>query len=167
MQPATAGERPLTARSVVASILLGTQPPELPGQLLVRAGELFGISEGTIRTALSRMTAAGELTAVGDGRYRLTGHLLARQTRQDQSRRPPQKKWTGAWSTAVVTAEGRSASDRAALRDAMGALRMAELRGGVWLRPDNLRASRSGASSIVDRHCTWFSSWPTDVESAE
>ncbi len=55
------GERPLTARSIVASALLGTHPPVLRGQLLVRLGELFGVAEGTTRVALSRMVAAGEL----------------------------------------------------------------------------------------------------------
>ena len=54
-------ERPLSARSVVASTLLGMRPPRLPTQILVRSGALFGIAEGTTRVALSRMVAAGEL----------------------------------------------------------------------------------------------------------
>src|SRR5687768_12666734 len=90
-------ERPLSARSVVASILLGTRPPELPGRLLVRAGELFGITEGTTRVALSRMVASGELEATGDGRYRLAGRLLERRARQDESRQPPARRWNGDW----------------------------------------------------------------------
>ena len=49
------------------------------------AGELFDISEGTVRTALLRMAAAGELIAV-DGSYELAGALLERQSRQDRSR---------------------------------------------------------------------------------
>ncbi len=75
------GSRALTARSVVASTLLGMTPPRLSSQLLVRSGELFGIAEGTTRVALSRMVAAGELEAVG-GSYQLAGHLLTRQERQ-------------------------------------------------------------------------------------
>src|SRR3954452_16238630 len=98
--------RPLTARSVVASVLLRNQPAGPPGLLLVRAGELFGIAEGTVRVALSRMVAAGELETAGDGRYQLAGHLLDRQARQDQSRRPPGRQWNGDWVTAVVTADG-------------------------------------------------------------
>ena len=85
-------ERPLTARSLVASTLLGTQPPVLPGRVLVRLAELFGIAEGTTRVALSRMVAAGELE-VDDGRYRLVGPaLLARQATQEHGRVVPQKK---------------------------------------------------------------------------
>src|SRR4051812_31262220 len=73
--------RDLTARSVLLSVLLGSDPPQLPVQLLVRTTELFGIAEGTTRTALSRMTSAGEVRG-GDGVYRLvSAGLLARQAR--------------------------------------------------------------------------------------
>jgi phenylacetic acid degradation operon negative regulatory protein len=61
-------DRRLTARSVVASTLLGTSPPRLPVGVLVRAAELFGISEGTTGVAWTRMAAAAELVAV-DGPY--------------------------------------------------------------------------------------------------
>jgi len=37
---------------VIASTLLGMHPPVLAAQVLVRSGELFGIAEGTTRTAL-------------------------------------------------------------------------------------------------------------------
>ena len=47
--------RELPARSVLASILLGTHPPRLSSRALVAAGALFDISEGTVRTALSRI----------------------------------------------------------------------------------------------------------------
>lgn len=143
-----AGEPPLTARSVVASTLLGTHPPELPVRALVRSAALFGISEGTTRVAISRMLAAGELEAV-DGRYRLAGHLLDRQARQERSRSPELRPWRGDWCIAAVTAEGRTPGERAALRSAMAAARMAELREGVWLRPDNLDVPRHP-------HCAWF-----------
>ena len=76
----------LSARSVLLSVLLGSDPPRLPVQLLVRTTELFGISEGTTRTALSRMAAAGEVVAEG-GRYALAAdRLVARGRRQRTSR---------------------------------------------------------------------------------
>ena len=77
---------PLTARSVLASALLGMDPPELPVAQLVRLTGLFGISENRARVALSRMVAGGEATSDGSGRYRLAGHLAARQSRQSASR---------------------------------------------------------------------------------
>jgi phenylacetic acid degradation operon negative regulatory protein len=129
-----------TARSIVLSVLLGSDPPRLPVQLLVRTTELFGIAEGTTRTALSRMAAAGEVVA-DDGWYALAAdRLLARQARQSASRAARTRPWRGGrWRQAVVVADGRRpAANRAALRTALTGARLAELREGVWLRPDNL-----------------------------
>jgi phenylacetic acid degradation operon negative regulatory protein len=148
---------PLTARSVLASVLLGTDPPWLPTALLVRTGELFGIAEGTVRTALSRMAAAGDVLA-DDGGYRLTGPLVQRQVRQAASRRAAVRPWDGTWELATVEGDdARPAADRAALRDALRTLRLAELREGVWGRPDNLDADRSpDAGQLV---ATWCTRW--------
>ncbi|MDQ2753996.1 MAG: PaaX domain-containing protein, C- domain protein [Actinomycetota bacterium] len=125
--------RPLTARSVLLSVLLGTHPPRLAVQNLIRAGELFGIAEGTVRVALSRMAAEGEVEAER-GRYLLAERLVARQHRQDEGRRPPTRRWDGAWEMAVVRAERRSEVDKKVLVE----LRLAELNPGVWTRPANL-----------------------------
>ncbi|MEV4895690.1 PaaX family transcriptional regulator C-terminal domain-containing protein [Nonomuraea sp. NPDC055795] len=127
----------LSARSAVLSALLGSHPPRLAARHLVRIGELFGIAEGTVRVALSRMVAAGDLVQQ-DGRYTLSERLLERQGRQDESRDPHTRTWDGAWEIALVTAERRAPADRAAFRHAMGALRLAELREGTWMRPANL-----------------------------
>jgi phenylacetic acid degradation operon negative regulatory protein len=151
------GLRPLTARSIVASTLLGMRPPELSAQLLVRSGELFGIAEGTTRTALSRMLSAGELVAV-DGRYRLAGHLLDRQARQEASRHPRLRaRWDGSWRSAVVVAERRAAAERTALRTAMTRARYGELREGVWLRPHNLDERPPHVDGV-----TWLRTRPDD-----
>ena len=151
-------EAPLTARSIVASTLLGVRPPALPPAALVRAGEIFGIAEGTTRVALSRMLAAGELE-MDDGRYTLHGRLLERMARQDASQRPAVRKWDGTWRTAVVTANARSAAERSELRAAMHELRFAELREGVWMRPDNLGTEDAPrARAIADDQCTWLRS---------
>src|SRR5690606_32971703 len=108
----------LTARQVVASTLLGVDPPRLPSRHLVRAGELFGISDGTIRVALSRMVASGELEAEG-GWYRLTApSLLARQARQSEGRRPALRPWAGDWTVHVVADGRRPAARRSELRAA-------------------------------------------------
>lgn len=139
---------------MIASTLLGSHPPVLPVRVLVRSGELFGIAEGTTRVALSRMAAAGEVVAEGDGRYRLAGRLLHRQERQDEARRAVSRRWTGDWVLAVVASGGRSAESRSGLRDRMRELRMAELREGVWLRPDNLSTPRT-----LDG-CTWMTARP-------
>jgi phenylacetic acid degradation operon negative regulatory protein len=148
--------RPLTARSVVLSTLLGVHPPRLPARYLVRVGDLFGIAEGTIRVALSRMVTSGDLVQA-DGAYTLRDRLLHRQARQDESRRPRTRTWDGSWEIAVITAERRPAADRAALRQAMSALRLAELREGTWLRPANLIRTRPDP---VVRQCTFLTGRP-------
>lgn len=129
---------PLTARSVMASALLGLQPPELPVAQLIRLCSLFDIGENRTRVALSRMVAAGEAVATGPGRYRLTGPLLERQRRQQASRAGGRGRWDGDWHLAVVTTSGSSAEVRAARRRDLRFARLAELREGLWLRPANL-----------------------------
>jgi phenylacetic acid degradation operon negative regulatory protein len=133
--------RPLTARSVLASALLGMEPPELPVAQLVRLTGLFGISENRARVALSRMVAAGEASTDGTGRYRLAGHLVARQSRQSASRSGATATYEGRWWMAVVTTTGSTAEVRAVRRRALTYARLAELREGVWMRPDNVALS--------------------------
>lgn len=148
--------RPLTARSVIASTLLGTEGLALPVRALIRAGELFGIAEGTTRVALSRMVANGELQAEG-GRYRLKGGLVERSIAQEAGRRPHPESWRGDWQMAVVTSERRPAAERAALRKAMARLHLAEWREGVWIRPHNLGppSRLAEAARVAGAQCTW------------
>ena len=147
---------------MLASVLLGTDPSWLPTPLLLRTAALFGISEGSARTALSRMSSAGEV--VGErGGYRLAGRLVARQARQAASRRAEVRSWDGTWELVTVEGDGaRSAADRAALRDALRQLRLAELREGLWGRPDNLDPERSPeARAVADEWCRrWTSARP-------
>lgn len=136
---AVEGERPLTARSVLASALLGSEPPELPVARLVKLAGLFEVNANRARVALSRMAAGGEVVAAGDGTYRLTGALLDRQERQRSSRHPDMAPdWQGGWTLAVITASGDGQAERAARRKALQRARLGEWREGVWARPDNV-----------------------------
>lgn len=143
---------PLNARSLALSALLGTHPPELPVRALVALGDLFGIAPGTMRTALSRMLAAGEVTA-DDGTYRLAGPLLDRQRAQDVGRRSTTERWTGDWHAIIATETQRSLSERRRFRRTMADHRFAELRPDIWMRPANLpapsQASESSAAWMV------------------
>lgn len=129
---------PLPARSVVLSLLLGHHPASLPSAYLTRAGEYFGISASTVRVAIARAVAAGELHRQGK-EYVLGERLLRRQRRQDEAIEPVQAPWGGRWEMAVVVVGGRASGDRASLRETLTADRLAELREGVWMRPANLR----------------------------
>jgi phenylacetic acid degradation operon negative regulatory protein len=148
----------LSARSVLASVLLGSHPPRLPSWALVAAGELFDINEGAVRTALSRMAASGELRAV-DGSYELTGALLDRQSRQDRSRATAVavEPWNGSWVLAVVRDERRDAGQRGELRTAMARLHFGPLRDGVWTRPATVALdSDDGPGAVVVEQCRLF-----------
>ncbi|MFJ6725511.1 PaaX family transcriptional regulator C-terminal domain-containing protein [Streptomyces sp. NPDC091281] len=129
--------RPLSARSVVLSLLLGVHPPRLPVKDLVRLVEPFGVGGSTLRAALSRMVTAGDLRRTASV-YALSDRLLDRQRRQDEAVAPGTRPWGGDWEMAVVTATGRTPADRADLRAELTRLRLAELREGVWLRPATL-----------------------------
>jgi phenylacetic acid degradation operon negative regulatory protein len=127
----------MTARSVVLSVLLGAHPAWATASELIRLTADFDIREPTVRVALTRMVSAGDLVRSEDG-YRLSDRLLARQRRQDGAINPRLRKWDGTWTTLVITSVGTDARTRAALRTALQDNRFAELREGVWLRPDNL-----------------------------
>lgn len=131
------GLEPLSARSVILSVLLGTHPPRLSGRRLIALAELFDIRSGTVRTALSRMTANGELVA-DDGDYGLGPRMLQRQHQQDTGRNAPPLQWDGRWFSAIVAAERRSMAERRSFRTAMVGARMGELRPGIWMRPANI-----------------------------
>lgn len=122
---------------------------------------MFGIAEGTARVALSRMVANGELTTA-DGFYELAGGLRRRRREQEWSLAPRLRSWRGAWRMAAVEPVARTASERQALRDTMQHLRCAELREGLWVRPDNLPADADpgGARSIADAQCGWWTARP-------
>ncbi len=138
MPAASSSLPPLTARSVLASALLGMEPPELPVAQLVRLTGLFGIGENRARVALSRMVTTGEVSTDGEGRYRLAGHLVARQARQAASRSGRTAPYDGRWWLVVVTTAGSTAVVRGDRRRALAHARLAELREGVWMRPANV-----------------------------
>jgi phenylacetic acid degradation operon negative regulatory protein len=161
------GERPLSARSLIASLLLRSNPPRMRGARLVQWCGLFGVSDGTARVALSRMVDRGELQSA-DGIYELAGRVGARRPVQDWSLTPRTRAWGGQWSMALVGEVSRSAGDRAALREAMRRARFGELREGVWTRPDNLpRASAAEDTwSVIDSQCARWTARP-DEDAAE
>ncbi len=152
---------PLTARSVALSTLLGYHPPELPIRALIKVGGLFGIGERATRVALTRMLRDGDVTAA-DGVYRLSARQLRRQAKQDALTSPETRGWDGSWQMAVVAGQARPLAERVALRKAMVAFRMAELREGVWLRPDNVVLESAGT---IAEQCEFFVSGHADPRS--
>ena len=129
--------RPLSARSVALSLLLGSRPPRLSARDLTCLGEMFEISAATMRVALSRMVASGDLV-LADSTYSLAPRHLERQAVTESLIHPRRRPYDGMWRMAVVVDRGRSLARRTALRSLMRRHRFAELREGVWTRPDNI-----------------------------
>jgi phenylacetic acid degradation operon negative regulatory protein len=129
--------RPVSARSAVLTTLLALHPPRLTAAQLVANMEDLGFTESATRSALSRMVTHGDLVH-DDAAYTLSARLLERQRQVDAVHHPQTREWRGTWEMAIVTATGRSAAHRSALRAQLQALRVAELREGVWTRPANL-----------------------------
>lgn len=127
----------MPARSVVLSVLLGAHPAWATSAELLELTSDFGIREQTLRVALTRMVAAGDLVRSDNG-YRLSARLLDRQRRQDDALNPRTHDWDGSWITLVITAVGMDARARAAMRNSLQIKRFGEMREGLWLRPDNL-----------------------------
>ncbi len=153
---------PLSARSVVLSLLLGSHPDRLSPAQLTRAGNHFDIPASTMRVALTRAVAAGDLRRV-DGDYVLGERLVRRQRRQDEAVEDAETDWDGTWEMAAVVVTGRSGAERAALRESLTAYRLAELREGLWVRPANLRRPRTYAEDPV---LTTFTGRPDDEPAA-
>lgn len=122
----------LPARSVILSVLLGSHPPEMPVRTLIRTAGLFGISDGAVRVALSRLSADGEVVSDG-GVYGLSERHLARQRDQDAAVRPGTREWEGGWEILTWSTSAPAPGEPVA-----AARRMARLAPGVWIRPDNL-----------------------------
>jgi phenylacetic acid degradation operon negative regulatory protein len=135
---------------VVLSTLLGSHPPTRSGASLVAVGELFGIPAGTVRVALSRLVADGELVG-GDGTFDLAESFRGRQSMLDAGRSPRRSRWDGAWWTVVALSERRTLAERRAFRSAMVASLLGELRPDVWLRPANLPVAVDDEELLLGR----------------
>ena len=130
---------------------------------LVQWCGLFGVSEGTVRVALSRMVDRGELHAAG-GTYELAGRVGARRSAQDWSLRPKTLAWRGQWSMALVgdALGARRIVRRCAKRCAGLASRNCERASGPG--PTICPASRPTEEtwSVIDAQCARWRGRPDD-----
>lgn len=130
--------KPISTRSALLTLLIGGEVATMTTRELVATVTSVGFAEPTVRVALSRMHAAGDVVRNADGSYRLSDRLQERQRRQQEAAHPRTVPWDGQWDLVVLTATGRSAAARAETRSELAGLRLAELREGVWTRPANL-----------------------------
>jgi phenylacetic acid degradation operon negative regulatory protein len=148
--PRTTTLEPLNARSIVLSVLLGSHPPQMPVGRILEFTTLFELADGTVRTALSRMVAAGDLVNDG-GIYRLAGRLVERQAQQDAGRHDPPSHWDGSWWTVAVVSDRRTMTERREFRSRATGARLGELRPGLWLRPANIAIATDLPDAVITR----------------
>lgn len=131
-------------RSLILDLLSVTDPTPLRAASALRAARVFGLKENTVRVALNRLVQGGYLDATGEGserRYTLSArsrvlnrHILAAQSLRS-------RPWRGGWIGIISWAPGTGRAPRDRFRDALRVLKLANLRPGVWVRPDNLDLS--------------------------
>ena len=129
--------------------LYGRRPEaEFDLSILRRAGLPFGISEGAIRTALTRLKKGNRIEARARGRYAVIGVTAPmldrlRGWREVLDRRRP---WSGGW---VLAMTGPATSfDRTTWRRVLRAFSLEGFRkvtSDVFARPENLRDGTFGA----------------------
>jgi phenylacetic acid degradation operon negative regulatory protein len=146
----TSSLEPLNARSIVLSVLLGSHPPQMAVGRILEFTALFDLAPGTVRTALSRMVAAGDLVN-DNGSYRLAGRLVERQAQQDAGRHDPPSEWDGSWWTVVVVSDRRTMTERREFRSRATGARLGELRPDLWLRPANIAIATDLPDVVVTR----------------
>ncbi len=141
---------PLSPRSIVLSVLLGSHPPRMPVGRILEFTSLFDLADGAVRTALSRMVTAGDVVN-DDGTYRLAGRLVERQAQQDAGRHHSTNDWDRTWWTVAVLSDRRTMAERRTFRAwAIGA-RLGELRPDLWLRPANLEIPTELPDVLITR----------------
>ena len=148
--PRTTSLEPLNAHSIVLSLLLGSHPPQMSVGRILEFTTLFELADGTVRTALSRMVAAGDLVN-DDGIYRLAERLVERQAQQDAGRHDPPSQWDGTWWTVAVVSDRRTMTERREFRSRATGSRLGELRPDLWLRPANITIATDLPDVMITR----------------
>lgn len=121
-----------TARSFALDLLSTLRRGAMPVRALVDAAALFGIADGSVRVALTRLIAEGLVERDERGSYRLGAGAEPVRTRvaawRDLSSQL--RSWSGAW---IGVAGARRGSERA-----LRLLGFRALTKAVAVRPDNL-----------------------------
>lgn len=137
-----------SARSLILDLLSTLRGGSMPVAALVDAGALFGLADGSVRVALTRLCSRGLVEHDERGRYRPGQAAAAVGQRVATWRRAQEevKSWRGSW----LAVHDASASLRARTRERRRherALSLLGFRGfapGLSLRPANLRAGALG-----------------------
>lgn len=132
-----------SAKSLTLDLLSTLAGGTMPVSALVKAGELFGIAENSLRVALARLVTSGQVDRDDRGRYRLGRSAAPVDRRVTSWRRLGERHrpWSDGWVGVYTAGIPRRPSDQQTQRRlrALRFLGFGELAPGLWLRPDNLR----------------------------
>lgn len=128
--------------SLFGEYLLDRPGPVWVGSLIELLAPL-GLSEGTVRTVLSRMARKGWLVSERRGRtawYDLTsrGRALLRRGAERIYDRDPDRSWDGSWYLVTYSIPEEDRELRNQLRVRLAWLGCGSLGGGVWISPHDV-----------------------------
>lgn len=128
-------------KSVILDLLSAAPGGQVEVRGLVRAAQLFGITENNMRVALTRLRASGMVESTSRGCYRIgpAAEAVNRQVAAWKQAEDRVREWDGTWI--AVHTGGLPRSQRRAVRRRMRALDLLgfrELSAGLNVRPDNL-----------------------------
>lgn len=144
---------PVTANELILDLLATHEAHELSVAALCRAAAVFGMTEQSVRVALTRLAREGKVTNSARGRYAWnpSGTSLFKDVESWLRKEQRVGSWDGGW--VGVLDSGVPRRHRVALRRHQRAL---ELRGferfadGLSLRPDNLVGGIKSLRSDLD-----------------
>jgi phenylacetic acid degradation operon negative regulatory protein len=136
-----------SAKSLVLDLLSTLAGGTMPVSALVRAGGLFGIAENSVRVALARLLAAGQIERDERGRYRLGAQAAPIDRRVTSWRRLGERirSWDEGWLGVHSAGLPPRAAELRRRERALRFLGFRELAMGLAVRPDNLRG---GAGAV-------------------
>ena len=137
-----------TARSFILDLLSTLRGGTMPVSALVEAAALFGIAGNSVRVALTRLTASGQVERDSRGRYRM-GAAARPVVRWATSWREIERRirrWDGAW-IGVLEGQRAGRGERRHRERALRFLGFRPLTPRLAVRPDNLRG---GSAALRD-----------------
>jgi phenylacetic acid degradation operon negative regulatory protein len=161
------------ARALILDLLFAQPDAMISTRQFALAAQLFGISENSVRVALTRLSSDSLIESAGRGIYRLTEQ--AKEISEPVVNRAQgiknTRQWTGSYLAVHTAVLGRA--DRTALKRRERTLRLngfRELQPDLFIRPDNLAEDYESTrqhliSTGLDARATMFIANHFDEES--
>ena len=138
-----------TAKSLVLDLLSTLRRGTMPVGAVLEAAALFGIAENSVRVALTRLTASGQVERDRRGRYRMgaAARPIMRWATSWREIERRIRRWDGAWNGVLEGPRGGGRGERRQRERALRFLGFRPLTPQLAVRPDNLRG---GVATLRD-----------------